>query len=165
MQPVECAMEAEVLGAVLEGRWPEAMDPVLTGHVRGCSICSEVVLVAGPLEADRRQTRREVIVPDSTRVWWTAQLRARREDVHTAARPITAAQSIAGACAVGLLGACFGATSSSFQSALKWAGANLAGFDAAGLIARHGALAGGMGAVLFLIPAAAWLAVRRTDGS
>lgn len=163
MQPVECLFEPDVLAAVVEGRWPAATESALREHVAGCAVCSDSALAAGAIADDHLEMRRHVIVPDSTRVWWTAQLRARREDVHTAARPITAAHSIAGACAAGLLGACFGATSSWFQSALKWAGTNLAGLDAAGLIARHGALASGVGAVLFLIPAAAWLAARRTD--
>ncbi|MDE3195760.1 MAG: hypothetical protein KGN84_05420 [Acidobacteriota bacterium] len=161
MQPVDCPFESEVLAAVMEGRWPEATDDRLRDHASGCFICSDTVLVAGEIDNARREARVDVIVPDSTRIWWGAQLRARREDLQTASRPITAAQSIAGACAAGLLGACFGATSAWFQSALKWAGAGAGGIDVTDLIARHGALAAGVGAVLFLIPAAAWLALRR----
>ena len=68
---------------------------------------------------------------------------------------------IAGACAVGLTGACFGATSAWFQAWLRWLGATFAGFDVSALLAAHAALALGMAAVLFLVPAAAWLAMRR----
>ena len=70
---------------------------------------------------------------------------------------VTATQLIAGACAVGLLGACFGATSAWFQESLH----RLATIDAPGLLAQHGALAAGIGAVLILVPAAAWLALRK----
>lgn len=153
MQPIECPFESEVLAAVMEGRWPQAAETHLRDHASCCSICADTALVVGAIGNARREARENIIVPDSTRVWWTAQLRSRREDVQTASRPITAAQSIAGACAVGLLGACFGATSAWFQNVLKWAGASIASVDVT--------LAVGMGAVLFLIPAAAWLALRR----
>jgi hypothetical protein len=72
------------------------------------------------------------------------------------------------ACAMGLLGACFGATSKWFQSALGWVGSSLASFDvkaflpsAAALVAAHGAIVLGIAAVLFLVPAAVYLALSR----
>jgi hypothetical protein len=108
------------------------------------------------------------VVPDSGRVWWLAQLRARREAAEAAGRPITAVQVIALACAVGLLGACFGATSMWFQSALRWIASGVATLDfrtllplGATLLAEHGALILAMAAVLFLVPAAVYLAIGR----
>ena len=110
------------------------------------------------------------MVPDSGRVWWLAQLRARREAAEAAGRPITAAQVVAFACAVGLLGACFGATSTWFQSALRsalrWIASSIAGFDAkafllaaTALVAEHGALVLAMAVVLLLVPTAVYLAL------
>src|SRR5207237_8139161 len=107
----------------------------------------------------REEIREAVVVPDSGRVWWLAQLRARREAARAAGRPITAAQVIAFACAAGLLGACFGATSLWFQSALG----SMAGFLSAlsALLVEHEALAIGMAALVFLVPAAVYLAAGR----
>ena len=161
MQALECEFESEVLAAVLQSRWPERTNPALQTHVAGCTICSDVAAVAAVIENAREDMRAEVLVPDSGRVWWLAHLRARQEAAKTAARPITATQLIAGACGVGLMGACFGATSAWFQSALRGVGVTLVEFDWTGELMAHGALILGMAAVLFLVPVAAWLAMRR----
>lgn len=161
MHAIECEFEAEVVAAVLQSRWPEHTDAALRTHVAGCAICSDVAAVAAVIENAREDMRAEAAVPDSGRVWWLARVRARREAEVAAARPITATQSIAGACAVGLLGACFGATSAWFQSALRGVGVTLIGIDWAEELIAHGALILGMAAVLFLVPVAAWLAMRR----
>jgi hypothetical protein len=89
-------------------------------------------------------------------VWWIAQLRARREAIKEAGRPITAAHVIAFACAVGLTGACFGATSAWFQAALR-------DFipSATAIVLQHGAIAAGMAILLFVVPAAVYLAMGR----
>jgi hypothetical protein len=157
-----------VLAAVLESRWPERAGAEMRAHVSACPICSDVALVAGAIEDAREEMRAAAAIPDSGRVWWLARMRAQREAAEAAGRPITAAQMIALACAAGLLGACFGATSAWFQAALRWMGSNAAGFDAkaisvpaATLLAEHGVLAGGMAAALVLISAAVGLAVRR----
>ena len=75
---------------------------------------------------------------------------------------------IAFACAIGLLGACFGATSVWFQSALRSVASSVAGFDAkaflpsaAALLAEHGALVLATAAVLFLVPTAVYLTLGR----
>ena len=168
MKPVECEFEAEVLAAVLEARWPERAEAEMRAHVSACPICADVALVAGAIEDAREQMRASAAIPDSGRVWWMARLRAQREAAQAAGRPITAAQMIALACAAGLLGACFGATSTWFQAALQWMASSAAGFDvkaltlpATALLAEHGVLACGMGAALLLISAAVGLAVRR----
>src|SRR3979411_2820911 len=100
MTPVECEFEAEVLAAVIQSRWPERTDAALRAHVAGCVICSDVTAVAGGLGEWHEEMRHQAVVPDSGRVWWLAQMRARREAARMAGRPITAAQVLAFACAM-----------------------------------------------------------------
>jgi hypothetical protein len=166
MKPVECEFESQVLAATLQSRWPERVDADLRAHVAACPICSDVVAIAGAMDDAREEMRACAAVPDSGRVWWLAQLRARREAAAAAGRPITAAQVIAFACAVGLLGACFGATSTWFQAALGWMASSVAAFDAEGvfpsaiaLLAGHGVLVIAAAAVLFVVPTAVYLAM------
>ena len=128
MNPIECEWESEVLAVVLQNRWPERVDAGLRAHVPGCPICADVVAIAGAIDGEREEIRARVVVPDSGRVWWLAQMRARREATQAAGRPITAAQVIAFACAMGLFGACFGATSGWFQSALHRAVSSVSAF-------------------------------------
>jgi hypothetical protein len=168
MIPVECQFESEVLAAVIQARWPERVDAQLLEHSASCAICTEVLTVAGAFEGSLEDMRASAEVPDASRVWWVAQLRARREAVEAAGRPITAVQVIAFACAVGLLGACFGATSTWFQSALKRLASNAANFDAAAflsatttLFVEHGALVVGMIAIVLLVPTAVYVALGR----
>jgi hypothetical protein len=166
MKPVECEFESEVLSATLQSRWPERVDADLRAHVSSCAICSDVVAIGGAFDNAREEMRACATLPDSGRVWWLAQLRARREAAEAAGRPITAAQVIAFACAVGLLGACFGATSTWFQSALGWIRSSVAAFEvkaflpsAAALLAGHAALVIAVAAVLFVVPTAVYLAL------
>jgi hypothetical protein len=147
MKRVDCEAEAEVLAAVVEFRWPERVDARLREHVSSCAICSAVVAVAGAFDLARQDTQALAVLPDSSRVWWLAQLRARREAAEAAARPITATQVIAFAWAVGLLGVCLGA-------ALTW-------FQSTTLLVEHGVLIVGTAAVVFLLPAVAYFAMGR----
>ena len=159
MKPVECEFESEALAAVIQSRWPERVDARLRAHVAACAICSDVVTVAGAIDCAREEIRSCAVIPDSGRVWWQAQMRARREAVKAGGRPITVAQVLAFACAVGLLGACFGATSMWFQSAL----ARTLGLlpSATALIAEHGALVLAMAALVLLVPTAVYLVMLR----
>jgi hypothetical protein len=158
MKPVECEFESEALAAALQCRWPERVDAHLRAHVAACAICSDVIAIARAVDDTREEMRVCAVVPDSGRVWWLAQLRARREAAEAAGRPITAAQVIAFACAVGLLGACFGATSTWFQSVLG----RMAFLPSAiSLLSEHGALVLAMAAVLLLVPTAVYLALGR----
>jgi hypothetical protein len=164
MPPIECEFEAEVLAAVVQSRWPDHADSALRAHAGKCAICSDVAAVAAAIGEAGDEMRASVTVPDSGAVWWRARLRARREAAQAAGRPITAAQVIALACAAGLLGACFGATSSLFQSILSRIGSAVAAVDwkslassLAALLAAHGALAVAIAVVLLLAPAAAYL--------
>lgn len=154
MKPVNCEFEAEVLAAAVEGRWPEAVDAPLREHAETCRICAETALVAGAIESAREESRAAAVLPDAGRVWWLAQLRARREAIQAAERPITLVQVIAFACATGLLGvcfgACFGATSQWVQSALRW----IQSQPVTALVTSHLLLASGAAAVIILIPAA-----------
>ncbi|MBZ5625396.1 MAG: hypothetical protein LAQ69_42855 [Acidobacteriia bacterium] len=168
MIPVECEFESEVLAATLQGRWPDRVDADLRAHVAACAICSDVAAIAGVIEDAREEMSAYAVIPDSGRVWWLAQVRARREAAEAANRPMTAAQAIAFVCAVGLLGACFRAASTWFHSVLGRITSGMAGYDidaslasATRLLAEHGALALAMAAVLFLVPAAVYLAMGR----
>lgn len=170
MRQIECQFEADVLSAVLQSRWPDRTDADLRQHVKTCAICSDVALVAGAIECAREETTECAAIPhtlpDSGLVWWKAQMRARREAVAAVGRPITAIHVAAFACAMGLMGACIGATSSWFQAALKWSWDEMTAFDpatfipyATALIASHGWLAACMAAMVFVIPVAVYLAV------
>jgi len=163
---MECEFEADVLAAVLQSRWPDRAEAPLRAHAALCPICRDVALVAAAIDGAREESRARVAVPDAGRVWWVAQMRARREAAREAGRPITAVQVAALACAMGIVGACFGATSAWFQSALHGLGAaaeaRLPLLDsAASAIAAHGLLALALVALLLLLPAALCLAVWR----
>lgn len=162
MMPIECAFEEEVLAAAMQSRWPDRVDAELRAHVASCAICRDLAEVAGAISDAKDEMRAAVSVPDSGRVWWMAQLRARREAVRAASRPITAAHVIGFACAAGLVGACFGATSAWFQSALRWIASNSSLVPSAtALVAEHGALAATMAVLLVVVPAAVYLAMGR----
>jgi hypothetical protein len=165
VRQIECEFEADVLSSVLQSRWPERTDASLREHVKSCAICSDVAAVAGAIECAREETVPHPL-PESGLVWWKSQMRARREALETVARPITAIQVAAFACALVLMGACIGATSNWFQSGLKWAGAEVSGFDmksfipyATALITGHALLALCMVAMLFVVPVAVYLVI------
>ena len=120
MKRVDCAHEADVLAAVSMNRWPERVDRELREHVAACAICTDVVTVAAAFEAESEAVRALSRVPDSGIVWWRAQMRARQDAARVAVRPITIAQAVAFAGAVGVAGALFGATASWFQHGVRW---------------------------------------------
>lgn len=168
MNPVECEFEADVFAAVAQSRWPERVEARLREHVAACGVCSDVAAVAGAFEGARDELVSCAAVPDASRVWRLAQIRARREAIQAAGRPITAAQVSAFACAAGLLGACFGATSTWFQAALGRVGSSVAHLDvgpllssASKLMVENGAFVLGMVAVVFLVPTAVYVALGR----
>lgn len=156
MKRSECEFEADALLCARQGRFSEE----LQAHVGECEVCAEVAAVAGAFE----NVSEEVVLPDAGRVWRQAQLRARQEAVKAAGRPITAAQVVAFGVAMGLLGACFGATSQWFQAGL----ARIASTDkaawlvwATGLLAEHGALVMGTLAAVVLLPTVVFVAMGR----
>jgi hypothetical protein len=99
---VECLREQEIVDAIASGRWPHACDPSLASHAATCAICRDVVDVASALRDDAFDARHEARVPSAGLVWWRATIRARAEASRVAERPLTVAQGIAGACAVGV---------------------------------------------------------------
>ena len=161
MTPVECEFEADVLCAVLQSRWPERVESELRTHVAHCQICRDVTLVSTALAAEVETMRPSAQLPDSGRVWWLAQLRARREAVKNAGRPITAAHVLIFACAMGLLGACFGATSAWCQESVHGLGISLGALDAAALLAGNGLVITGIAALLIIVPVAVYLTLAR----
>lgn len=168
MTPWECEFASEVSDAVLQARWPERTDADLVAHVAGCAICSDIVIIAGAFEESRDEISVPAGLPDSGRVWWLAQRRARLEDAEIANRPIKTAQVIALVCAVVLLCAYFGAIATRFLAAIGRIASGSGNRDIAArlaaatrLLAEHAGLALAMGAVLLLLPAAAYLAMGR----
>jgi hypothetical protein len=169
VRKIECEFETDVLSAVIQSRWPERVDAELREHAKHCEICSDVAAVAGAIECAREESaeyaRVPEALPDSGRVWWKAQMRARREAVQAAGRPITAIQIAAFACAMVLMGACVGATSSWFQSALQWVREQMDTGKlipyAVALVESHGLLVAAMAAMVLVIPVAVYLAVGR----
>ena len=161
MKRVDCEFEADVLSAVLQCRWPDHVDAGLRAHVATCEICADVAAIAGAIDGAREEMRATATVPDSGRVWWVAQLRARREAAETASRPIAAIQWIAFACAAGLLAAYCSATATWLRSALRWVDVSAWLPSATTLLTEHAALVIAMAAVFFLIPAAVYLAIGR----
>jgi hypothetical protein len=152
MKRFECKFEADVLAAAVQSRWPDRVAAELKVHVSMCEICSDVATVAAAMDDASIPLRASAVIPDSGRVWWLAQVRARRESAAAAGRPITAVQLVACACAAGLFCACVGATSTWFQSVLGSA------LRAKSLLAGHELLAAGVAAVLLLAPVAVYLA-------
>jgi hypothetical protein len=146
MKACECEFEAEVLAAAMQSHWSDE----LRAHVAGCAICSDVAAVAEAIEAGRDAAPS---IPDSGRVWWLAQRRAKLEAAAAADRPMLAAQVIALACIAGLLVGYLPGMAAWFQS--TWL------LSASKLLAEHGVLALAMAAVLFLLPAAVYFAMGR----
>jgi hypothetical protein len=100
---MECRYESEILDAVASGRWPDRLDAELHDHLSSCSICSELAMVSAMYRDDHASAMDEVRVPSAGLVWWKSELRARREAVRVASRPITLVTGIAGTCAVAVL--------------------------------------------------------------
>ncbi len=161
--PSDCCFEAEVLAAVVECRWPERVDPELRQHAGACAVCAEVALLATELRADRDRLRAEAAPPESARVWWMAQMRARREAEKAAARPITAAQVLGTAAAAWFAGACYGATSEWFRAEFTQISGTVQTLGVAGFLASGTGLLLAIGtiSILVLVPTAVWLAVAK----
>src|SRR5580692_10733831 len=92
MKVTDCELESEVLAAALQSRWPDRVDAQLRAHAATCSICAETALVAAAIDESREELRAAALLPDAGQVWWRAQLRARREAIQSAGRPITLVQ-------------------------------------------------------------------------
>ena len=159
---MECVREQDIVDAIASGRWPQACDPSLVAHAGACAICRDVVTVAIALHEDDLSARREARLPSAGLVWWRATIRARAEATRVAERPLTVAQGIAGACAVGL--AC-GLAGIAWQSVQRFqrVGEIIASLDASTLqlasssivtLQRALPLVLGLGACLLIAPLA-----------
>ena len=153
----ECEFESEVLAAVVQGRWPGRVDGELREHAAGCTICSDVAVIAAGIEQQRESVTARAAIPDSGRVWWMAQLRARREAAEAANRPLTVAMLVALLCVAAVMGACWRIEWQWIQSAAsRVAAVDWLGWLASGgrLVADHGALFLAVVGLVLLIPAA-----------
>jgi hypothetical protein len=159
---VECAREQEIVDAIATGRWPHGCDGSLPAHASSCETCRDVVAVAVALHEDECAAQREARLPSAGLVWWRAQIRARADAARVAERPITVAQGIAGACAVGLACGLAGAAWQSLRH-FQWLGGAIASLDAGGLqlvsvsgvlVQRALPLVLGVGACLLIAPLA-----------
>ena len=162
MKKVECEFEAEALSAALQSRWPDRVDAELRTHISSCPICSDVVTLAALFEESREDSRAAAELPDAGYVWRLAQARARRDAALMAMAPISVTQTIAFACAFGIAGACFGASSSWFQALLARIVSSLSGDELRlwlALAAQHSILIVSALALVFVVPTAVWLTV------
>ena len=163
----QCAFEDEVMAAAMQSRWPDRVPADLRAHVESCVLCRDLAEVAGSIAAAGELARDEAALPEAGRVWWMCHMRARREAIKTAGRPITAVQVAALGCAAGVAGACFGASSSWFQSTLQWLGTKSDAFTSSvlplvlGALVDHRVLAIAALAMLIGLPALVLLALGR----
>lgn len=143
----ECSFESEVLAAVVEGRWPLAVEPSLREHAEACPLCSEVLTVADALAPDRQALKTAPSLPAAGTVWWRAQIRARRDAADAAARPLLVAQAAAFVVALAILGMAGKALLPSFTI----------------LAGEYGGWFFAAAAAVLVVPAAILLALRRSE--
>jgi hypothetical protein len=103
MNRVTCERESAVQRALDEGRWSDE----LREHAASCPCCSDLVLVAEFLRQQRDSVEVDAPLPDSSFIWWRAQLQARVAAADRATRIITLLQRFAICCGalLALLGA------------------------------------------------------------
>jgi hypothetical protein len=83
MNDFSCDREQEVVGALRSG----VPGPELLRHTATCPVCAEVVAVTKFLQEEARLAD-ELPLPGANLIWRKAQLRARREALASATRPI-----------------------------------------------------------------------------
>ena len=91
MMSWRCSRESYTARAARIGEWPEG----LRAHAADCSVCRDVALVAGALVNDPRNLPADPPVAGAGRIWWFAQLRARRAAAERAVRPISVMELLA----------------------------------------------------------------------
>jgi hypothetical protein len=99
----ECPREGELLEALHTSAWPDCSPRALRDHVAACASCAELEGLVVSLLDEHHAVVARASVPPSGAVWWRAQMRARQEAARAAARPISIAQAIGFACALGIL--------------------------------------------------------------
>jgi hypothetical protein len=90
MNQTSCDREAQVIEASRSGLWDEE----LRRHLSDCRNCAESAVAASFLSRLERIDHQNVDLPGAGQMWWKLQLRARREAIERAARPISYFQSI-----------------------------------------------------------------------
>ena len=127
-----CDREQELLAALRSGNWT----PELRAHFAACESCAETAITADFLH--QAAATADPHVPPAGLVWWKAQLRARRDIAHAAARPLVIAERAAAI--VAMLGAI---------GAMAWLSAGSTPAAIAGLIALAIITTAAAGALLF----------------
>jgi hypothetical protein len=145
MNKMECAREQAVVEAVTSGQWTEE----LRSHASNCEVCADVVEVVHALHSDYAVASHEARIPSAGLVWWRAELRARREAMQAAQRPMTLVQAFGGACTAGVLIAVLIQTR---PWLMEWLPSGP--IDAVDLLRQHLPLAFTLGVLLVLAPVA-----------
>jgi hypothetical protein len=86
-----CEKEPLILEAVHSGLWDEK----LCEHASDCENCTDAAATTLFLQQIDRSGLAGASLPGAGQMWWKAQLRARRDAIKCAARPISLAQSTA----------------------------------------------------------------------
>ena len=95
-----CDREQELLTALRTGEWTAE----LRVHFAACESCAETAMTVGFMH--QAAATADSQVPPAGLVWWKAQLRARRDAAHAAARPLLIAERATAVAAVlGAIGA------------------------------------------------------------
>src|SRR4030095_14223047 len=120
MSAMECDREIEIVEAVTCGRWPAGVDEELQLHAATCAVCTDVVQVSLALTQDRSNALVSARVPSAGLVWWRAEMRARRDAVERATRPMRIVKWAAVACALSALAFLLYWTGPTALEALLW---------------------------------------------
>lgn len=104
MSAMECDREIEIVEAITCGRWPSGTSEELQTHAATCPVCTDVVSVALALTQDRSDGLLAARVPSAGLVWWRAEMRARRDAVNRATRPLRIVEWTALVCVLAAAG-------------------------------------------------------------
>ena len=96
MNDFYCEKEPELVAAIHTGQ----PHPEILAHARACPACSEVVLAASFLRAEKQQAAQELVLPDPGLIWQKSRTLAHKEAMARAIRPIRWAWTCAGVVAV-----------------------------------------------------------------
>jgi len=149
--------------ATLEAARLDAWTDELRGHAAGCSVCSEVALIALYLNDDLAGAPADHPLPDAGRIWWRGQLLARRAAAEKAARPISYMERGAAALGIGTLAA---GVAWGWPILDGWIGSLASGSASPAAQAAHAASSSGLGfaalAGIFLLPVLLAISVLNT---
>jgi hypothetical protein len=95
MRIPQCDREQQVLDAMQAGRLAGPWGEEVRRHAAGCTLCSEVVLVAEALRREEELSQAQVRLSSAGLVWWKAQLAARRAAEERVTQPIAFVERVA----------------------------------------------------------------------